>query len=80
LIDPEIKLLLNELQRLIQSYRFKKSMSYAELAKQIGISKAMAMNYEKDPEIVIPFHKLLGILKTLEVPKDDILKAIKIYY
>jgi len=55
-------------------------MSYAELAKQIGISKAMAMNYEKDPEIVIPFHKLLGILKTLEVPKDDILKAIKIYY
>lgn len=77
---PEHTQLVGELQRLIQQHRLKKQISYAELAKILGISKVMLMKYEKEEGIDIPVFKLLGILKELDVPKDSIVKAIKIYF
>jgi transcriptional regulator with XRE-family HTH domain len=73
-------LLVNELQRLIQQQRLKKQISYADLAKELGISKIMLMRYIKEEGIDIPIFKLLNILKALEVSTESIIKAIKIYF
>lgn len=73
-------LLVSELQRLIQQQRLKKQISYAQLAKELGISKIMLMKYEKEEGIDVPIFKLLNILKKLDVSKESIIKTIKIYY
>ena len=78
--DLNTNALISEFQRVIYEYRMRKSMSYADIAGKLKISSQMLMKYEKEDNINIPTNKLFKILRILEVPRDEIIRIIKIYY